>query len=76
MKYENCRYCVDWLMSEILPYSYRREYGELRFFIGRRMKLTQTSDIRPFTKTEKLLEATSKFIGNFFLSGEHDVIGE
>ena len=36
--------------------------------------------IRPsielFTETEKLLALTSRFVGEFFLGGKHDVVGE
>lgn len=45
-------------------------------FRGRRMKLSMKSDIKPFTETEKILEITSSFVGNFFLGGKHDVVGE
>ena len=45
-------------------------------FRGRRMKLSMKSDIKPFTETEKILALTSKFVGEFFLGGKHDVVGE
>lgn len=45
-------------------------------FRGRRMKLSMKSDIKPFIETEKLLELTSKFVGDLFLDGKHSVIGE
>jgi|SRR3989338_949614 len=45
-------------------------------FRGRRMKLSMSTDIPPFAKTEKLLEITSKFVCNMFLGGKHEIIGE
>jgi len=45
-------------------------------FRGRRMKLSMSTDITPFTKTETILEITSKFVGNLFLGGKHEIIGE
>lgn len=45
-------------------------------FRGRRMKLSMKNDIKPFTETEKILEPTSKFVGNLFLGGKHDIVGE
>ena len=40
------------------------------------MKLSMSTDIPPFAKTEKLLEITSKFVCNMFLGGKHEIIGE
>lgn len=40
------------------------------------MKLSMKNDIKPFTETEKILELTSKFVGDFFLGGKHTIIGE
>ena len=40
------------------------------------MKLSMKNDIKPFTETEKNLELTSKFVGDFFLGGKHTIIGE
>lgn len=45
-------------------------------FRGRRMKLSMKNDIKPFTETEKILELTSKFVGNFFLGGKRAIVGE
>lgn len=45
-------------------------------FRGRRMKLSMRSDIKPFTETEKLLQITAKFVGDFFLGGKHSIVGE
>lgn len=45
-------------------------------FRGRRMKLSMKNDIKPFTETEKILEPTSKFVGDFFLGGKHEIVGE
>ncbi|MDO9048182.1 MAG: hypothetical protein Q7U66_10660 [Methylobacter sp.] len=45
-------------------------------FRGRRMKLSSECHIKPFTKTETILALTSKFVGDFFLGGKHDIVGE
>jgi len=45
-------------------------------FRGRRMKLSMNTDIKPFTETKTLLEATAKFVGNLFLGGKHEQVGE
>lgn len=45
-------------------------------FRGRRMKLSMEKEINPFIETEKILEATTKFVGSFFLGGKRDIVGE
>lgn len=40
------------------------------------MKLSMKSEIKLFTETEKILEVTSKFVGDLFLGGKHDIVGE
>lgn len=45
-------------------------------FRGRRMKLSMSKEISPFTDTEKILEITSKFVGNLFLGGKREIVGE
>ena len=45
-------------------------------FRGRRMKLSTSINIKPFTETKEILEPTSKFVNEFFLAGKHEVVGE
>lgn len=45
-------------------------------FRGRRMKLSMSTDIKPFTDTRTLLIATVRFVDDFFLAGKHEQVGE
>ncbi|OGT01212.1 MAG: hypothetical protein A2143_04935 [Gallionellales bacterium RBG_16_57_15] len=45
-------------------------------FRGRRMKLSMGKEVKPFIETKTILEATSKYVGEFFLGGRRDIIGE
>lgn len=45
-------------------------------FRGRRMKLSMEKEISPFVESEKILEITSRFVGDFFLGGKRSVVGE
>ena len=45
-------------------------------FRGRRMKLSMNTEIKPFTDTRVILSATAKFVGNLFLGGKHEQVGE
>jgi len=45
-------------------------------FRGRRMKLSIKKELEPFIETEKILELTAKFVGDVFLGGKHDIVGE
>ena len=45
-------------------------------FRGRRMKLSMTKEIKPFTDTRVILAATARFVGDIFLGGKHEQVGE
>jgi hypothetical protein len=45
-------------------------------FRGRRMKLAMNTEIKPFTDTRTLLTATARFVGDLFLGGKHEQVGE
>ncbi|RZJ26701.1 MAG: hypothetical protein EOO54_01835 [Haliea sp.] len=45
-------------------------------FRGRRMKLSMNTEIEPFTDTRVLLTATARFVGDLFLGGKHEQVGE
>jgi hypothetical protein len=45
-------------------------------FRGRRMKLSMNTEIKPFTDTRAILTATARFVGDLFLGGKHEQVGE
>lgn len=45
-------------------------------FRGRRMKFSMKKEIKPFTDTKEILATTARFVGDLFLGGRHQQVGE